>query len=190
MRKWSQAVMSFDERARRRGGFGPVDLGRDRRREAGGEFVLHGEQVADVAVEPAGPQLFAGLGRDQLGGDADLVGGASHRALDQVARVDLARDQARAHIPALVGEGRIAAQHPIERLQRKRVDQVLGQPVGKILLRAFAEVRKRQHADDRRAILGRKIGGRRLARGLRLRGGWRRCRRAARSRPGSLPRYS
>ena len=42
-------------RAGRGRGLRPVDLGRDRRREAGGELVLHREQVAHVAVVAAGP---------------------------------------------------------------------------------------------------------------------------------------
>jgi hypothetical protein len=59
------------------------------------------------------------------------------------------------------------------------VDQVLGQPVGKILFRAFAQIGERQHADDRGPILRRKIGARRFARRFR--------RRPARVGAGGLP---
>ena len=50
-------------------------------------------------------------------------------------------------------EGRASAQHAIERLQRQRVDQVLGQPVGKIFVGAVAEIGERQHAHDGRPVL-------------------------------------
>ena len=84
-----------------------------------------------------------------------LLDGAADRTLDQIGGVDLARDQARADILALERERRGPAQHPVERLQRQRVDQVLGQPVGKIFVRAFAQIGERQHADDRGPVVRR-----------------------------------
>ena len=86
-----------------------------------------------------------------------LLAGTPHRALDQVGRVDLARDQPRAQILALERESRIPAQHPIERLQRQRVDQVLGQAVGKIFVGAVAEIGEGKHAHDRGSILRRQV---------------------------------
>ncbi len=101
--------------------------------------------------------MLAALGSDQFGGDANLGSGTPHRSLDQIGGVDFACDQARTHVLALEREGRIAAQHPKEGLQRQRVDKVLGQSVGKILVGAVAEVGKRQHAHDRGSVLGRQV---------------------------------
>ncbi|MFK4535663.1 hypothetical protein ABIA00_003846 [Bradyrhizobium ottawaense] len=87
-------------------------------------------------------------------------------------------DQAGAGVPALEGEGRVAAQHAIEGLQRKCVDQILGEAVGEILVLGIAEIGERQHADDRGAVLLRE-GGR-----LPELGGERRC---TLGRPGPDP---
>ena len=160
---------------RRRRGFGPDDLGGDGGGQVGRDLVLHREEIADVAVVAAGPELLAGLRRDQLGGDADLGSGAPHRTLDQIGGVDLPRDQAGADVVALEGEGRVAAQHAIEGLQRQRVDQILGQAVGEIFVLGVAEIGEGQHADDRGPVLLRE-GGCLLQRG--------RKRRCALGRPG------
>jgi hypothetical protein len=51
-------------------------------------------------------------------------------------------------------------------LQRQRVDQILGKTVGKIFVGALAQIRERQHADNRRPILGRKVADRCFGRGF------------------------
>ena len=102
--------------------------------------------------------MLARLRRDQFGGDADLVAGAAHRSLDQIGGIDLARDQPGADALILEREGRVPLQHPIERLQRQRADQILGQAVGKIFVGAVAEIGERQYADDRGPVLRRLVG--------------------------------
>ncbi|MBA7648072.1 hypothetical protein ES703_55852 [subsurface metagenome] len=138
--------------------FCPENLRCECRRKAGRELVLQREQIVDVAVVAAGPQLRAILGRDQLGYDAHLRSGTPHRALDQIGCVDLACDQARAQLPALEGKGRAAAQHPVERLQRQRVDQVFRQPIREIIIRFVGKIDERQYADNGGLVLRRQIG--------------------------------
>ena len=152
MRKRSHAVSSEDG-DRRRGRLRAIDLLGDRGGKVCRDFILHREQFANVAIVAAGPELLAVLGDDQFGRDADLVARATHRASDQICRVDLARDQARADAFALEGEGRVPAQHAIERLQRQREDQIFRQAIGKILVRAAAEIIEGKHADNRGSVL-------------------------------------
>ena len=45
------------------------------------DFVLQGEQIANVAIEPLGPEMCVGLGVDQLGVDADVVAQPPNAAL-------------------------------------------------------------------------------------------------------------
>src|SRR6516162_5731546 len=128
-------------------------------RDMGDLFVLQREQIAHVPVISAGPELLAVFRCDQLGGDAYLRPRAPDRTLDQIGRNDLARDQARAQGFALERERRASAEHAIEGLQRKRMDQVLGKAVGKIFIGVAAEVDEGQNPDDCGSILRRQDRG-------------------------------
>src|SRR5438132_179278 len=55
-------------------------------------LVLHGEQIADVAVEALGPEMRAGLGVDQLDVDPDLMAGSLNTAFQNIADAQLAAD--------------------------------------------------------------------------------------------------
>jgi len=116
--------------------------------------------------------LLAFFGRYQLRGDANLGTGAPYRTLDKIGCVNLACDQPCAQVFALERERRIPAENPKERLQRERVNQVFRESVGKILIRAVAEIDERKHTDDRRSILRRqsRLVLRRLV--AALRSGW------------------
>ena len=59
----------------------PFRLGQcrlDRRDDGLGYFVLHGEDVFQIAVVMVGPKQVAGTAVNQLGGDADTITGLSY----------------------------------------------------------------------------------------------------------------
>ena len=64
----------------------------DRRRDAAGDLVLHGENVAELAVVSFGPVMAAGRRIDELRGDAQPVAGPAHAAFEHVAHAERARD--------------------------------------------------------------------------------------------------
>ncbi len=63
--------------------------------DGGGDLVLDGEDVGELAVVALGPDVAVGRGVDQLDGDAHPVAGLAHAALDHVLDAELAR-----HLPA------------------------------------------------------------------------------------------
>ena len=69
-----------------------IEVRLDRGDDALGDVVLHGEQVLQHAVVAIGPDVLAGLGFDQLAGDADAPVGHAHAAFEHVAHAELARD--------------------------------------------------------------------------------------------------
>lgn len=77
----------------------------DHRGDPLGDAILQGEHVRDLALEPAGPELDAGIGFHQVAGDADAVAGAPHRAVEGVAHAKFAADLAHRHVAVPVGEG-------------------------------------------------------------------------------------
>ena len=120
----------------------------ERDSDAAGDLVLQGKQIADVALEPLGPQMRAGLGIDQLGVDADLLGRALDAAFKHIAHAQLAADLLGVDRLALVGERGIARNHEAARDPRQIGRQILGDAVGKILLLGVvAQIVEGQHHD-------------------------------------------
>ena len=67
-------------------------LWRDRRDDVDRYLVLQGEDIAKIALVAVGPEVHPGRRIDQLAGDADLVRGLAHAALQHVAHAKLAAD--------------------------------------------------------------------------------------------------
>jgi hypothetical protein len=70
-----------------------------------GDVVLQRKNVSEIAVVPLGPDMIAGLGLDQLRGDADAICGPSHAAFEDIAHAELAPDLLHVYRSALVREG-------------------------------------------------------------------------------------
>ena len=71
-------------RASRLGG---GELGVQRVREAGDDFVLHVEEIGERLIEPLGPEMIAGFGVDQLDVDAHAGAAALDATFEDVADV-------------------------------------------------------------------------------------------------------
>ena len=99
-----------------------------------GDLILQLEHVLEVAVVPVGPEMGIGRGIDELPGDAQPTAGAAHAPFEDVADSELPPDLADVHRPVLVGEGRVAGDNEELRKARQRGDNVLDDPVGKVLL--------------------------------------------------------
>ena len=76
-----------------------------------GDVVLQGEDVAQAALVAVGPDMSAGPGLDELGGDTHAVSGLAHAALDHIAHAELASHLLDVDGAALVGEAGIARDH-------------------------------------------------------------------------------
>jgi len=111
---------------------------------------LQGEQIADVAIEPLGPEVRTGFGIDQLGVDADLRARPLDASFENIAHPQLAADLFGIYWFALVAEGGVAGDHKAAPDARDIGRQVIGNAVGEVfLLRVVAEIGEREH-DNRK----------------------------------------
>ena len=92
----------FAHRAHR---FGLNELDTERIGEAGDKLDLQFAQLAALALEPVGPNMRAGLGRDQLRVDLDVLADSAHAAFEQIAYAEVAPDLLGVDRLALVREG-------------------------------------------------------------------------------------
>jgi hypothetical protein len=112
------------------------------------DLVLQDEQIADVAVEPLGPQMRAAFGIDQLSVDAHLAARAPDAPFQHIADAELAADLPRLDRFALVGKGGAASDHEASRDPRQIGRQIVGDTVREIFLfRIVAEICEWQHYD-------------------------------------------
>ena len=110
---------------------GPAEFGSMMPTMSGGDLVLQVEDVLERAVESVGPEMRAGLGFDQLAGDARRVAGLAHAALEHIAHAEFAPDLLDVDRLALVDEARIARDHEQPVDARKPGDDVLDHAVGR-----------------------------------------------------------
>jgi len=118
--------------------------------DPGRDLILQGEDVPQIPIKAVGPEVGAGLGLDQLGGDAHTVGGLAHAALDKVANAELAADLLHIGKPALVDEARLPGDHEQPAHARQRRQNVIDHAVREVLLFGIsAHVGEGQDRDGR-----------------------------------------
>jgi hypothetical protein len=121
------------------------ELGVQRVRQAGDDFVLHVEASGERLVEPLGPEMIARFGVDELHVDAHTGSAALHAAFEDVADVQLAPDRLHIEPLAFVGEGRVPGDHLRTRNPRQVARQALRDPTDeRLLFRTTAEIVERQ----------------------------------------------
>ena len=96
------------------------------RRDLLGDLVLHGEDIAGVALELLRPLVKTGGDVDELHGDAQAVAGLAHAALEQTTDSELAAHFAQVVVAAKLERGRARGDaQPVD--VRERVDEFFGQ---------------------------------------------------------------
>src|SRR3972149_10863116 len=115
-----------------------VDVGLDTADHAAGDLVLDREHVVERPIVALRPQVIAGRRLDELPGDPDPVAALSDAAFEDVPNPELASDLADIHVPALVGEARVARDHEQPSQPREAGEDVLGGPVGEVPLLGVA----------------------------------------------------
>ena len=118
----------------RPGGGGVDQLEVERNRDPVRNLLLHGEQIAGVAVEPLCPQMRIGFGIDQLGSDADPVSRPLNLPFEHIVYTKLVANPLRVDRPIPVGKGGIARDHEHVQDPRQIGRQIPGDPVCEILL--------------------------------------------------------
>ena len=122
------------------------------------DLILQLEQVGHVFLEAVGPEMRAGFGVDELRVDAHPVLVALHRAFEHIADAELLADLLGVDVLALVGEGRVAGDDEAVADARQVGRQILGDPVGEVVLvRVVREVGEGQHDDGEMRGLGRRV---------------------------------
>jgi hypothetical protein len=145
-------------------------LRRYRGNDAARDIVLHIEHVGQRPVEALAPHLRAARRLDQLRSHADTVPCAADASLQQVLGPECRPDTLRVAFASAHGEARVARDHQQPLEPRHRGDDLLGDAVGKIVLRSvFAQVRERQDRERRAVRRGRVLRERSLCRSDRRR---------------------
>ena len=109
---------------------------------------LDHEDVGQVPVVGLRPEMVVGLGVDELGDDAHPISVAPHAPFEQRRDIQAGSDLAQALLPLLERHHRSARDHGEGADLRQLRDDVLGDPVGEVLVRRVrAQVRERQHRD-------------------------------------------
>src|SRR5579862_252114 len=85
-----------------------VQLDFQRRYDLLRKFILHSENIGEIAIEAVSPDMSAAHGVDQLAGHAHPIAGLAHAAFQYVADTELAADLLHVDRLALVGKTRIA----------------------------------------------------------------------------------
>src|SRR5262249_24180186 len=75
------------------------------------DHVLGGKDMGQFAIVAICPQVRAGRGLDELGGDADAISGPPHAAFEHVAHTELATHFAYVHSRSLISKGGAARDH-------------------------------------------------------------------------------
>ncbi|MEH2561920.1 hypothetical protein V1289_001547 [Bradyrhizobium sp. AZCC 2289] len=128
----------------------PLELGGDRSDDAGRDLILKLEDIVECSCESIGPKVGAGRRIDELSRDTNPVFGLAYTAFDDIAHAKLAPHLFLVHRPALVGETRVVRDHEQPANARQGRDDLLDNPVGKIILRDVAtEIPERQDRDRR-----------------------------------------
>ena len=113
-----------------------------------GDLVLECEDVPQLAVVGLGPDVVTRGGVDELGADPHPVPRPAHAPLHHVADAQLPAHLLHVHRLALVGEARVPGDHRELAPAREPRDQILGDPVGEVLLLGIAaQVVEGQHGD-------------------------------------------
>ena len=133
---------------------------RQRRGDRLGDLLLDGEDVVQLAVERAGPELEAGAAVHQPRRDPQPVLGLAHAPLEQRADAQPPRDLAAVDRRAAEAERGAARGDAQPGDAPERGDDLLGHAVAEVLLVArLAEVLERQHGERRAARRGRRRPG-------------------------------
>ena len=115
------------------------------------ELHLQLAELAAFAFEPVGPHMCAGLGRDELGVEGDVLAEATHAAFEHVAHAELTADLFGVDRLALVGEGGVAGDDEAVGEMREVGGEVVGDAVGEIVLFLVGAARLRLVLGDRGA---------------------------------------
>ena len=103
-------------------------------RETASNFFLPFYEISPIAFKPIGPKLRAAFRIDQLNIDLNMVAGALHAAIENVAHPELASDLLRTDGFALVSERSHGRDHEAPRNPRQVGGEIFGDRIGEILL--------------------------------------------------------
>ena len=121
-----------------------------------GDIVLYLEDIIELAVVGLRPHPGVIVYVDEFGGDAQLLAGLAHAPLKHVRHVEGLADLRERRLLALEIERGGARRHPQARHLAQKVDELLRQTVGEILLvLLLRQVLERQHGNG---LLRRRAG--------------------------------
>ncbi len=133
-------------RALRSGGcFASSDIWRELGNNFRGEFTLNGEDVGNLPVEAARPEMRAGLDVNQLCRDAEPVTLAARTAFHHVGNTKLLSELAHIAVLPLHGIGGVARDNLKFGIPCERRSHVLGQPICKVGLVSAAAHGSERH---------------------------------------------
>ena len=123
---------------------------RQRRDDLPDDLILQGEDILEFAVVALGPKIVTACGVEKLDVHAQPVADLAHAPFGHISNVKLPAGLLGVDRLAPVGEAGMAGDHEQGPEPRQFGDDVLRDPVGKVILRGIAaQIRKRKHRDRR-----------------------------------------
>ena len=123
-------------------------MGLDRSGDAAGDFILHGEDVAELPVVPFSPVMGTCKRVDELGADSQPIAAAADAAFQHVAHAKLAGDLAHVDGAVLVDERGVSGDDEQPSDVGKTGDQILCEAIGEVVLIGIvAHIGEGQHCD-------------------------------------------
>ena len=124
------------------------DFGFDGANDLAGQVILDGKNISEVPVIAFAPNVNAGFRFDQLCGQAHAGADLAHAAFQNIAHPEFAGDFPEAGSAVAEHEARVPGNHLKPAVMRQGRDDVLGDPVGEIVLLGVpADVAERHHRD-------------------------------------------
>ena len=132
-------------------------MGFDRSGDAAGNFILHGEDVAELPVVAFSPVMGTRKCVDELGANSQPIAAAAHTAFQHIAHAKLARDLAHVDRAVLVDERGVSSDDEQPSDAGKSGDQILCEAISEVVLIGIAtHIGEGQHCD--RGTIGQRQG--------------------------------
>src|SRR5260370_21237026 len=112
-------------------------------------FILNRENVGQIAVVAVGPDVIPRFSLDEVGSNADPIGGLAHAAFEHITHAELSADLLHIDRLAFIGKRRVPGDDEQRGIMRKSGDDVFGYTIGdELLLGVATHIGEGQYASE------------------------------------------
>src|SRR5260370_20366110 len=112
-------------------------------------FILNRENVGQIAVVAVGPDVIPRFSLDELGSNADPIGGLAEAAFEHITHAEISADLLHIDRLAFIGKRRVPGDDEQRGIMRKSGDDVFGYTIGdELLLGVATHIGEGQYASE------------------------------------------